>query len=255
MTIALTATAQPATASVRLRFTGAGTLTRVERADANGTVAVRTLPGVLPWTYGASDLYLDDYEPAAGAVVYTAFTTTGTVTASVSLELQTPWLFVPLRPSYSVALKAVTDYGAQREGRTTVLEPLGREDDLVITRRMGKRRGQLKAYAGSYADAAAIVAACDRGEVLMYRQQEHPGMDMYFVADRAGIETLSIAGAGTLWGAAVEYLEVSRPAGNLAGALGWTFAALAASAPDFATLRRRYATFEDMRLDNRIPGQ
>lgn len=252
MTVTMTATPAPATASVQLRLSGAGTVTRLERADANGTTSVRTLPGVLPWTYAGSDLIIDDYEPAAGAVNYWAETSNGTVPVSLTFELYSPWLFVPLQPAYSAELVSITAYGATRPGRSSVLEALGRRDPVVITRPMGSRRGNLSAFAGAtYAAAAELLAACDRGEVLMLRQPEHAGLDMYFICESARIEPLVVEGSKTLWGVALDYLEVSRPASDIAGALGWTFAELAASAPSFATITRRYATFEDLRLDNR----
>jgi len=253
MTVTMTATPAPETGSVQLRLTGAGTVTRLERADSNGTASVRTLPGVLPWTYAGSDLIIDDYEPGAGAVNYWAETDAGTVPVSVTFELLSPWLFVPLQPAYSAELKSITSYNAGRPGRSSVLEPIGRRDPVVITRAMGSRRGQLSAFAGAtYAAARELEAACDRGEVLMLRQPEHAGLDMYFICESSNIEPLLVEGGKTLWGVSLDYIEVSRPAENIAGALGWTFAELAASAPSFSTITRRYATFEDLRLDNRI---
>jgi len=245
----MTATPLPATGRVQLRLTGAGTVTRIDRADGNGTTNVRTLPGVLPWTYAGSDLLIDDYEAGNGLVSYTAG---AGVTASCTLELENPWLFTPLQPAYSAAVKALTGYSARRASRSSVIEPLGRPDAIVISRAMGQRSGALTAYAGSYAEAAAMLDACDRGEILMLRQAEHTGMDMYFTAREAGIEVLTADAGNTLFGVSLEYLEVARPGGDLAGALGWTFAAAALSAPDFATITRRYATFEDFRLDNRL---
>jgi hypothetical protein len=250
----LTATADYATGSIRLQLTGAGTVTRIERADGNGTTPVRTLPGVLPWTYGTADLYIDDYEPAAGAVHYTAFTDTTPATASLQYDLPQPWLFVPLQPAYSAMLETVTNYSASRGSRSSVHEAINRPDPIVITRRMSLRRGQLAAFAGDYQQAAAILEACDRGEILMLRQPEHSGMDMYFIAEKTAVNVTQADGARTLWSVSIDYVEVARPLSNLAGALGWTFAALALSAPDFSTLTRRYSTFEDMRLDQRIPA-
>lgn len=409
--ITMTATPAPATGSVQLKLTGTATVTRLERADANGTTSVRTLPGVLPWTPGvnlaatgsaevttnyaaayntggagtlavqatggaldggkyvratwttastaggsttvsythaktgaAGDkasggvwvrfnkattvtpmmrfrngsttvgqvnapnvaapanewvyitvdevtatgaytniqvypfipgapamavgdtfdvdgvtiyagpmpaLYVDDYEPAAGPVNYWAETSAGTVPVSLSFDLGSPWLFVPLQPAYSAELVSVTAYNATRPGRSTVLEPIGRRDPVVITRAMGSRRGSLSAFAGPHAAALELLAACDRGEVLMLRQPEHAGLDMYFICEAANVETLEVEGAKTLWGVSLDYIEVSRPTDDITGALGWTFAELAASAPSFATVTRRYTSFENLRLDTR----
>jgi hypothetical protein len=255
MSVTLTATPAPATGSVQLRFTGTGSVIRIERADANGTTDVRTLPGVLPWTYAAADLIIDDYEPAQGAVTYTALVTSSpapTVSASLSFDLGAPWLFVPLQPAYSAKLKTITNYSASRESRSSVHNLINRPDPVVISRNMAMRKGQLEAYAGDFQGVAQILDACDRGEILMLRQPEHAGMDMYFTAEKTSVSIGQINGAGTLWLVGIDYVETARPLGSIAGALGWTFAGLAASAPDFATMPRRYATFEDMRLDQRI---
>jgi hypothetical protein len=133
-----------------------------------------------------------------------------------------------------------------------VHEAINRADPIVITRSMALRRGQVTVYAGDYEQAAGILDSCDRGQVLMLRQPEHAGMDMYFIAEKTAVAVARAEGANTLWSVAIDYVEVTRPTADIAGALGWTFAALAASAPDFWTLTHRYASFEDMRLDQRI---
>jgi hypothetical protein len=76
---------------------------------------------------------------------------------------------------------------------------------------------------------------------------------MYFIAEDADIDTLAVAGAGTVWGVQVGYLQVARPTGDLAAALGWDFLAVSNAAPDFNTLRTKYATFEDLRLNELKP--
>jgi len=123
----------------------------------------------------------------------------------------------------------------------------------VVIRSMGTKRGTLGLWAGTYDAAEQILATLSRGEVLMLRQAEHRGMDMYFIADDAALDTLAVAGQDTVWGVSVRYVQVARPIGNLAAALGWDFAALGGSAATFAELRTRYATFEDMRLNETTP--
>ena len=252
----ITAELLPETAAIRLTITTTTALVSLVRADNNGTANVRTrgddVLGFIPAP--GVDIVATDYEPSAGTVVYTATDTAG-ATAQVTVEftLDTPWIFVPVMPNYSSQLQTVTAYNAQVPGRSTVHEPLGKQAPTVVIRAMGTKRGQLGLWAGTHQAAQGILDTLSRGEVLMLRQQEHAGMDMYFIALDADLDTLTVAGAGTLLGVTVRYLQVSRPVGNLAAALGWDFAALGASAPDFAALTTKYATFEAMRLNETTP--
>jgi hypothetical protein len=249
----ITATLQPSTASILLTITSPGTaLATLTRADANGTASVRVRDSdVFGFIPGAGvNIITTDYEPAQGSVVYTVTDSAGaTATASVTFALDSPWLFVPVMPNYSSKLQTVTGYSAQVSSRSTVLAPLGKSSPTVVIRPMGTKRGSLGLWAGTYADAQGILDTLSRGEVVMLRQPEHQGQDMYFVAEDAEIQPLAVGGAGTVWGVQVGFLQVARPTGPLAAALGWDFAAVAAAAPDFATLRRQYATFEDLRLN------
>lgn len=252
----ITAELLPATAAIRLTITTTTALVSLVRADNNGTANVRTrggdVLGVIP--PAGVDIVTTDYEPSAGTVVYTATDTLGAIAqVTVQFALPAPWLFVPVMPSYSSQLQTVTGYNAQVPGRSTVHEPLGKTNPTVVIRSMGSKRGALGLWAGTHAAAQGILDTLSRGEVLMLRQQEHQGMDMYFIALAADLDTLAVAGAETVWGVTVQYIQVSRPQGNLASALGWDFAALGASAPDFASLRTKYATFEAMRLNETTP--
>jgi len=256
MATTLTAEALPELAQVRLTITTDEALVSLVRADANGTASVRTrgddVLGIIPPP--GVDIVTLDYEASQGSIVYTATTTSGaTAQATVSFALLQPWIFVPVMPNYSTALQTVTGYNAQVPGRSTIHEPLGKREPTVVIRSMGTKRGTLGLWAGTYDAAEQILTTLSRGEVLMLRQAEHRGMDMYFIADDAALDTLAVAGQDTVWGVSVRYVQVARPIGNLAAALGWDFAALGGSAATFAELRTRYATFEDMRLNETTP--
>lgn len=252
----ITAELLPESAAVRLTIATTTALVSLTRADSSGTASVRVRPGdVFGYIPGAGvNIITTDYEPAQGAVVYTVTDSAGaSAQVSVSFALDGPWLFVPVLPNYSSKLQSVTSYTAQVSGRSTVLEPLGKTTPTVVIRPMGSKRGNLGLWAGTYAAAQGILDTLSRGEVLMLRQPEHQGMDMYFIAQDADIATLAVAGQDTVWGVQVGYLQVARPTGDLAAALGWDFTAVAAAAPDFATLRLQYATFEDLRLNETTP--
>ena len=196
-----------------------------------------------------ADLVLIDYEAASGVVSYV----TGLGSKLTSWDIESPWIFVPVMPNYSARLTSVLDYSAGGDSLGTIHEMLGRTDPVAVLRGMGTRSGTLQLWAGTYDDAAAVVDACARGEVLMLRQPEHQGMDMYFTALNYNVRPLAVGGAATVWGIDLAYRELARPADPLAGALGWTFAALAAAYPNFRTLPQKYSNFQNMKLNEVKP--
>lgn len=201
----------------------------------------------------ASPLLLTDYEAASGAVTYYAATATDTSTAATSWALAGPWLFVPVMPNYSAQLQTVLDYSASANSLGTIHELLGRTDPVAVMRGMGSRAGSLSLWCKSFSDAATVVEAVKRGQVLMLRQPEHAGMDMYFAATGYNIKPLTTEGAATVWAVDVGYRQVARPLAALAGSLGWTFAALAAAYPTFATLPGKYTSFQTLRINEVKP--
>ena len=247
----LTLAADPATGSVRLTITPTADVTRVRRTDANGTADVRTMTGQLPHTAPAV-LVLDDYE-ANGTARYTVTTTAGTVTGSIILTLASPWLGTPENPQYSAAVASVLDYGAGGISRATVHEPDGDDAPIVIGLGGSTRRGSLRVSTpgGTYAEALSLFRILGRGQTMLLRQAEHPGMDMYFIAGNYEIVTALAGGSGSVFDVTASYIEVVRPAGALSGALGWTWAALAAAFPTWAAVEEAYATWGDLRVDRR----
>lgn len=245
-------TTDPSTGTVRLTITPTAAVTRVRRSDANGSADVRTMDGELPHTAGTV-LILDDYEAGHGTTTYTVTTAAGTVTGSVVLALSSPWLGTPENPQHSAPVPAVLGYGAGSTTRSTVHEPDGRGDAVVIVMGGAKRRGTLTLQGGSYATTLGLLSICQRGQTLMLRQTQHPGMDMYFIAMQAEIVTSRSDGAGSLFDLDIQYLEVARPGGALSGALGWTWADLAAAYPTWDDMYDAYATWGDVRTDTRKP--
>jgi hypothetical protein len=206
---------------------------------ANASQSIRWAP---------TPLLLDDYEAASGTVSYTAADDTEVTT----WDIGAPWLFVPVMPAYSVRIQALLDYSAGGQSLGTIHELLGREDPIAVLRGMSSRRGSIKLYCGTFAEAVTVVEATKRGEVLMLRQPEHQGMDMYFTATSYGIPTLETRGAETVFGVDIGYAQLARPIGDLSGSLGWDFTALASAYPSFATVAKKYATFQDLLLNEPI---
>lgn len=200
---------------------------------------------------------ITDYEAASGPVRYDLISGSGVV---VSIDvpgfvLDGPWLFTPIVPGYSRKAVAVTGIDTKLEDRSSVFDGLlGRPDPVVVLRPPGLRSGSMEIYAGTYADALDILSPLQQATVMMLRQPEHAGMDMYFAPAGGSPEivNLTTAAGRTVWGVKVPYVEVKRPEGDLAGALGWTYADLLAAVPRYSDLRRTFATYADMRINKRI---
>ena len=170
------------------------------------------------------------------------------VTASAELVIEKPWLSVPVMPQYSEQVETITQFGASREASTTVHRPLGRADSLVVMGKLGDRTGSLEVFCDTYAQARKLERIFERGEIVQLRQRV-AGMDMYFTATSIPVSPYSAQGEdSTRWSMTINYVEVRRPIGNLAGALGWTFDELAASAVSFDVITQGYETFDALTL-------
>jgi hypothetical protein len=213
---------------------------------AHESASVETVP---------EPIYITDYEPASGPLRYDLVSMDG---ALVSLDvagflLSTPWLFTPVIPGYSRRLERVDEVTAQQPSMSTVHDRLlGRFDPIVVMRPPGTRRGVLKLYAGTYDQARIILEPLRQATVMMLRQSEHVGLDMYFAATDSEIFHETPEGQATTWGVSMSYVELKRPEGPLAGALGWTYADLEAATARYADLRLTYATYADLRLNKGI---
>lgn len=197
----------------------------------------------------ASSLILTDYEAAHGTNTYNVYAADGSmVTGSVDLVIDKPWLSVPVMPQYSEQVETITQFGAGREANTTVHRPLGRADSLVVMGKLGDRTGSLEIFCKSYTDARRLERIFERGEIVQLRQRVAE-MDMYFTATSIPVSPYSVQGEdGTRWSMTINYVEVNRPIGNLAGALGWTFDSMASSAASFDVITAHYSTFDALTL-------
>jgi hypothetical protein len=248
----LTLTTQPQFGYNRLTITPTEDITAVRRADANGTYDVRTLDGLLPWPVASGVLVLEDYE-ANGAATYTVTTAAGNVAGAIVLALTSPWLGTPEAPQFSAAVASVLDYSAGTTTLSTVHEPEGRHDPIVIVRGASSRRGSLTIEGGNYATALDLLRLCQRGQTMFLRQLDHPGMDMFFVPMQSDISPALAAGPASLFDLRIQYIEVARPAGALSGALGWDWDGLEAAFPTWDAVFDAYASWGDVRTDVRKP--
>jgi hypothetical protein len=245
----LTATPDTATGSIQLSITQTNSVTKILRSDSNGIAEVRAASGQIP-SAATGTTVISDYEAANGVCNYTVTTTDASdiATASATLTVAKPWLMVPIAPNYSETVETVTNYSAGRSSRSTVHQIIGRADPLIVLGKLGTRTGTLEIWTESIVSANKLARVFDRGEVVMLKQPVS-GMDMYFTADDLEISPFNVEGPDlTRYKFTVRYTEVVRPYGNLAGALGWTFNALASRYSTFDQILSDYATFDALTL-------
>jgi hypothetical protein len=246
-----TATADDSTGAVTLSIVQTSSVTAITRSNGNGVAGVRAAAGQVP-TPTTGTTIITDFEAGEGLNTYTAYVPNegGGVTqlaASATLTLPSPMLLVPIAPNYSEFLESVTDYSAGRESNSTVHTIIGRSDPIVVLGKLGTRRGTLELWAASLTEAARLVRVFDRGETVMLKQTV-AGMDMYFTALTVDVGPYTPAGEATRYKVTVSYQEVALPFGNLAGAFGWTFDALATAFPSFDAVLAAYSTFDDLTI-------
>jgi hypothetical protein len=243
------ATVNPAEASVYLEVTGApaGAVV-ITRTDANGTTSVRLREDQEPI---AGYLLVQDYEAAlVGSVAYELVDSAAAVfTDSVDLGMTgiAPRVHVVQLPSVNALPRFVSGYDASRSSSTVVHWPVDRGDPVVIVKPARTREGTLTCHADSYADAAAMMGAIVPGRLLMLRQGDHPGLDMYFAVVRSDVQPVEmVSDNGTdvwVWSVVAQFVEVKSPPVPLLGEAGWTFEDVTAGYADFAAVRSAFDDF------------
>lgn len=241
---ALALTPQPGTASVTLSVTAApaGPVT-LTRTDTNGTAPVRLRTGQAPI---AGAMVVQDNEPAlTGPITYQVVDSAG-VTTSVSTTLGITGARVSSvqLPSLAAVPEQVTGYDSAASSATVVHWPVDRGDPVVICRPARTREGTLTLFASTSAAARVMAGVLSPGRMLMLRQSDHPGLDMYFVpTDRDAEPVQLMAGGRWVWSVSVRYVEVKAPAVPLLGNAGWTFADLTARYATFSAVRASFPDF------------
>lgn len=246
MAATLTATAQPATSTVLLVVSGAATsLVSLTRTDANGVRSVRLQSAQV--IIGGSLIVQDSEVSLRGPATYSLRLLSGeTVTASATLDQRVYRLHPVPWPQWGLALPLVTQYSASRSSATAVHEVIGRADPVVRLSALRTRRGAMTIWCASYTDLIATLDVYRRAEVVMLRQGDYPGMDMYHVATsttEAGYDEES-----KRWRLDVEYTEVAVPRGPLLGAIGWTYDTVAATYPTYDTVAATYPTYNALQI-------
>lgn len=248
----LTATPDPASGTVRLVISDASKFIGIDRADHNGTRPVRkrsdqaSKPGVLE---------IVDYEPSlSGLIQYTLVELGGSLAApawtSLSGLSELPRFILPSIPQFSVTVDTVHGYSAARRSRSTFHTVINRNDPIVAEGRLTPRTGSLDVWLGEYMDAKNLDNMFERGQVVLYRQAEHPGMDMYFHA-----ADVSLAPDEDSWRLSLGYVEVDFPPGDVLSGENWTFDAVASGHANFNTVAQQYHSFHDLTIGQKDVGE
>lgn len=251
MTAIAVAPSSAGTITLTISGAPAGPVT-ITRTDANGVGTVRLLAGQAPI---AGAMVVTDYEAAlVGVVTYqvvdsAAATTTSAPTTLAGLVTEA-MLGVPVLPQLSVAgVFPLDTYSATRRSTGTIHEVIGRQDPVVTLGRAQLRVGSLQYLTEDYPGAAAIVQAYDRGEVVLLRQTDHAGLDLYHVATSSTVSPAATTREGMRWAVAVEFVEVAPPSGPRLGDVGWTWADLSATYSSWAAMRSAYVAQGDKWVD------
>ena len=194
-------------------------------------------------------LVVEDAEAALlGAITYQLTSATGeTTTASTSLAGTTGYLLAPaIYPQWAVSVPLVTVYEATRTTATIVHEVIGREDPVMRLGAFRLRRGTLTLWCADYAALTAALGVYQRGEVVLLRQGDYPGLDMYHVATEA--RESGYDEAWRRWRLDVTYVETAFPRGPLLGASTWTWDDQAASFPTWDAVAAFFATWNDTQI-------
>lgn len=236
-------------------ITDGKTLTTLYRYDANGSPSTVRMPsGVLPTS---NPPVIIDYEPAVGAsdLTYVARFSDGTSVSrngSGLLAAASSWVSVPIWPEKAAQVQLVTGYDASRATGTRYHEIIDRPDPAVTLAPLRTRAGMLEIWCSDYAAAAAVVDVHALAQVLMFRQPDHPGLDMYYAVDGSVTAApYQTSPPPIRWVVRVPYREVSRPAGDVVANIGWTFDAVTTEFATFADLPPEFATFDALATQER----
>lgn len=216
------------------------------RSDANGVRTVRLLDGqeIIDGT-----LVVDDAEASmVGAIAYQLTTASGAVSqVTTSLEGAKGYRLAPaVFPQWATTLDTITGYDASRPSSTVVHELLGRTDPVIRLGPLRLRRGTMTAWCSDYGAITDALDVYRRGEIVLLRQPDYPGFDMYHVVTEA--REAPYDEEGRRWRIDLTYFEVKWPSGPLLGSATWTWDDLAALCPTWDDALRLFATWNDVQI-------
>lgn len=240
----------PALSLIRIDLEPVGGATSVfalTRTDVNGTAQVRLLEGQ-EITDGS--LITEDYEAAlTGPITYSLVYANGQrASASTALDVEGTFLAPSVLPQFGVSDLFITGYDASRETNSTAHAVIGREDPVVRIGAVRSRRGTLTIWASDYAAMRSVLDVYRRGEVVLLRQAEHAGLDLFHVA--LSVREGAYDERFKRWRLDVDFTEVRSPDGPLLGSVGWTWDDVAANFATWDDVTDFFATWNDLQIGN-----
>lgn len=217
------------------------------RTDANGIRPVRLLDGQ---EIVDGSLVIQDNEAAmVGLVTYQLTSASGAATSvTTSLESSTGYRLSPAQfPQFAATADLATGYTAARGSSTIAHEVIGRADTVARLGPMKSRRGTLTFWCADYAALTAILDVYRRGEVVLFRQPDNAGLDMYHVA-AGDLTEAPYDEAWRRWRLDVPFFEVAHPRGPLLGAAGWTWDDVVAMFPTWDDVLAFFPTWNDLQV-------
>lgn len=235
-----TATANDTGTAAVLTLTPTETVTAIYRNDSNGLATVRVPAGTFPRTTPLT--YTDWEAPLGQRVSYAA----AGIDAAVTLTSPSPVLVAPFRPALSKIVDMVVDYGAARASLGTIHQVIDRTDPLVALGRLATRAGSLAVWVPDHSAGRSVEDMIDRSGVVMFKQADHAGQDMYFVSTGTDLKRDPESDA---WILTIAYQEISRPTSPINEA-AWTFGNVSTSFASFANVSSNYSDFEGLSIND-----
>jgi hypothetical protein len=204
-----------------------------------------------------SEAVVDCEAPLGRSVYYQLLDFNGSIVAqSNTVELDAPHdgrslLRSVLRPSVNwLWVEPVTETGVEWSSSTTVHEIPGSDTPVVVSEVRQRHKGRYEFLAKSIHEADQIVSLCRDGTLLLLRHSPCAGEKTRDTLVYPRDITEVLHGNGPWRRIVVEYQSTRFVPGNTdEPPLGsWTFADLAVSAPDFATLPSMWPNFATMAL-------
>lgn len=240
------------TTNLFLVFQNVGAVGDAYYIDAVLLEASSTLGGYFDGsTTGDSDnVYAWTGTANASTSTYTHHTRNVSTTATVALDA--PWLLCPIAPNYSEEATSVTAFNSARSTNSTVHQIIGRADPIVVMGKLGTRTGKLEVFTSSVSDAERLSRVFSRGETVLLKQPIDQ-LDMYFTALNVAVDPYAVdAPDTTMFKLTLDFTEVTRPYGDLAGALGWNYDALSSAYANYDAVTANFATYDDLTLDSSV---
>lgn len=235
------------------------------RTDANGSHPVRLPANAAVDSSGALDV--TDSEPAlTGEVTYLVRDAAG-YTATATTASLPPGTRIYSGPAgvllTSVGLTTVLPvelleaYSDSRQYQQLTIDPkavIGRQDFTAVilddygwSNRQGRLTFRLRTET-AWDATEAVADLYTRGRVVLLRQTEYDGMDLYHVGKIVSREHVLAQPSGHwIWTMTVDYIEVGFPAGELVGVESWTWAKLPGAYPYWYNVTAAFPSWNALR--------